>query len=322
MSDQPPPTFGQIEPVIWPPKPAPEPAAQAPTVEAPQQPPPLTVEEKRVRAAVRKAEELRRQARTLQSAAHRWAFAVIFISVVITAFGSGNAHSVFIRHDTANPWAWLPYPALELALIVEIQIGGALAEHRKPVVFWGAMLRFITAIAAITVCVYGPAETGDWGGACLHAIGPFVQFFLAEFLARARTQFKAAVEDVLARADGREQAADRRTEPRTEQAPKRTKKGSSAPRPPADERTKPADEAPQQSPSRPEQTDDDDLLVRAREAADELDRTDQRLNRDNLVRAIRAGGGTIQNAQAGPVLALIRAERGGPDIHPVRQKEA
>lgn len=291
----------------------------APAPVTPTQP---TAEERRAKAAAAAAEKLRAKASRVQAAARRWAFAVILISTVITVFGSGNAHAVFLRHDTTDPWAWLPYPALEAALIVEIQIGGELAEHKLKVRLWGDALRLVTAIAAVTVCVYGPAETGDWGGAGLHALGPVVQFFLAEFLARARAQFKAASEALLARADGRESAGRVTDDARTDKPGKRTGKPSSASRPRPDERTTAADSATSASADQSAPVDDDDLLVRAHAAADELARTDQRLNRDNLVRVIRAGGGTIQNKDAGRLLAQVRAERGGPDLHPVHQKGA
>lgn len=296
--------------------------APAPVQLEPAAPPVAAAEDRRAKAAALAADKLRRRAAQLRITARRWTFAVIVISAVVTLFGSGNSHQVYLHHDTANPWAWLPYPALEAALIVEIQVGAALAEHKVPVVFWGAALRVVTAVAAITVCVYGPAESGDWGGAGLHAIGPVVQFFLAEFLARAREKFRLATEALLDKADGRENtvrgSADREVEP----AAKRTKKSSSASRPRTDGRTKPADEPAAAAADPSVQVDEKDLLVRAHAAADELARTDQRLNRDNLVRAIRAGGGTIQNKDGGRLLAQIRAERGGPDLQPVREKGA
>ncbi|MFG7940981.1 hypothetical protein [Streptomyces cacaoi] len=152
-------------------------------------------------AATRRAGALRSRAAAARATARRWAVAVIAISTVITVFGSGNAHDVLAAHHTPEPWGWFLYPALEAGLIVEIQIGGALAEHGRRVRFWGGALRVVTAAAAVTVCVYGPAENGDVGGAVLHAIGPFVQFWLAEFLAAARAQFKTASEKLLREAE-------------------------------------------------------------------------------------------------------------------------
>lgn len=316
--------FGPTTPVVWPPKAAPEPAPAPPSPPAGERPTPgpLTAEERRAQAEAKKAAALWKKSRKLARSARFWTAFVIVISTLITIFGSGNAHDVLAHHNTPEPWGWFLYPALEAALIVEIQIGSALAEQDEQVVFWGAALRSVTAICAITLCVYGPAENGDTGGAFLHSIGPTVQFVLAEFLASARRGFKRSVEKVVAQAEGRAMAADRRTETRTEHPKKRTKKSSSAPRPAADGRTSPADGPRLPTPPGPSTEADDDLLVRAREAADELQRTDQRLNRDNLVRAIRAGGGTIQNSEAGPILTQLRAERGTPDLHPVRRKEA
>lgn len=306
-------------------QPEPAPVAETPTpapVAEPVKPQPPNAEELAEKRRTAAADKLRRKAEHIRIVGRRWTFAVILISTVVTLFGSGNSHQVYLHHDTTNPWAWLPYPALEAALIVEIQVGATLAEHKVPVKFWGAALRFVTAFAAVTVCIYGPAENGDWGGAGLHALGPVVQFFLAEFLARAREHFRQAVDALLGKADGRENAVRPSDERRTEAAKKAPKKTPSAPRPRADERTKTADE-PQTPPTAADAgPDDDEVLVRAHAAADELERTDQRLNRDNLVRAIRAAGGTIQNKDAGRILAQVRAERGGPDLHTVREKGA
>lgn len=153
-----------------------------------------------VRGAQQLAAGLREERQQVQATARRWAVTVIAVSTVITVFGSGNAHEVLARHNTPEPWGWFLYPALEAGLIVEIQIGGALAVHGRKVIFWGAALRVVTALAAVTVCVFGPAERGDFGGAVLHAIGPVVQFWLAEFLAAARAQFKKIAEDLESRA--------------------------------------------------------------------------------------------------------------------------
>jgi len=151
--------------------------------------------------AKRQAKVLEERRRDVLATARRWAITVIAISTVITVFGSGNAHDVLSKHHTPEPWGWFLYPALEAGLIVEIQIGGALAALSRPVAFWGAALRVVTALAAVTVCVYGPAENGDVGGAVLHAIGPIVQFWLAEFLAAARKQFKNAADDLTEQAE-------------------------------------------------------------------------------------------------------------------------
>jgi len=288
------------------PAPTPQPAAPTP-------------EEIQAQRNAEAAAKHRATAAGIQRRSRNWTVLFIVISAVITIFGSGNAHSVLHRHETPDPWGWFLYPALEAGLIVEIQIGAVLAEYEESVVFWGAALRAMTALAAITLCVYGPAEVHDPGGAILHAIGPTIQFFCAEFLAAARRRFKRAVEKVMALAEGRENAAKGIESPRTAVAKKRTKKQPSVPRPPADGRTKPTMAPPVPGLTGP---DDHDLLVRARAAADELERTKERLNRDNLVRAIRAGGGTIQNKDAGRILDQIRAERGAPALTPVREKGA
>lgn len=146
-----------------------------------------------------KVGRLREQRRQVQKEAGRWSLGVIAISALITIFGSGNAHDVLAKHHTPDPWGWCLYPALEAALIVEIQVGSALSGHARAVVFWGTALRVVTAAAAVTLCVYGPAENGDPGGAVLHALGPLVQFFLAEFLAASRRQFLGASKDIDAR---------------------------------------------------------------------------------------------------------------------------
>lgn len=248
--------------------------------------------------------------------------AIIAISMVITYVGSTNSHDLLIHHHTPDRAAWLLYPAVEAMLVVEIQIGGLLAEYKRSVAFWGTALRAVTAGAAVTLGAAGPAEVGDIWGAFYHALGPVVQFFLAEFLAHARPQFRAASDDIEDRAAGGREAVRPSDERKAKPSRRRTGKVPSAARPLPDGRTKPADE-PTSAPAEPSApVDEKDLLVRAHAAADELARTDQRLNRDNLVRAIRAGGGTIQNKDAGRILAQVRAERGGPDLHPVRQKGA
>jgi hypothetical protein len=248
--------------------------------------------------------------------------AIILISAIITYVGSTNAHDLLIRHHTSNTAAWLLYPALEAGLVVEIQIGGLLAEYSRSVRFWGAALRIVTAASALTLSAAGPAELGDWLGAMYHALGPIGQFFFAEFLAHARPEFRGAAEDIEERTNAHQRPVRSASERHTKATRKRTTKRPSAPGRVADGRTKPTDETTAAPSETAPVLDDDDLLVRAHAAADELERTDQRLNRDNLVRAIRAGGGTIQNKDAGRLLAQLRTERGGPDIHPVRANGA
>lgn len=312
------------------------PAPQEPAQSA--QPTPEEIAEKRRKAsAARAAAEFRAKAKQLTRTSRIAMGAVILISAIITAFGSGNAHDLFSAHHTGEPWSWFPYPALEAGLIVEIQIGGFLGEHKKTVVFWGAALRLVTALAAITLCFYGPAEQNDWAGACIHAIGPFVQFFLAEYLAHARAQFRAAIDDLNALADGRTKAADAdllsRTAESANSAKDRTKKR--AERRPSTGKSRPSASsatdgrgastptaAASASPAALDPSVDEDLLVRARAAADHVIKSGDRLNRDNLVRAIRAGGGTCPNKVAGTVLAIVRAEHGAPDLRPIAQQGA
>lgn len=314
----------------------PTPAPDQPS--APSKPTPEEVaEQRRKESAAKAAAEFRAKARQLTRTSRYAMGAVIAISAIITAFGSGNAHDLFSAHHTGEPWSWFPYPALEAGLIVEIQIGGFLGEHKKIVVFWGAALRFVTALAAITLCFYGPAEQNDWAGACIHAIGPFVQFFLAEYLAHARAQFRAAIDDLTALADGRTKAADadllsrtsesaasakERTKRRAEKRPAARKSGPSASSTADGRAVSSSANAGGSRPSALDPSVDDDLLVRARAAADQLLASNQRLNRDNLVQAIRAGGGTCPNKVAGTVLATVRAERGGPDLRPIAQQGA
>ncbi|WP_030407513.1 hypothetical protein [Streptomyces albus] len=218
-------TLGEFQPIeALAAKPA---VAAEPERPEPERPEPAAEPERPERwptdAVLRQAGALRARARTVQATARRWAVAVIAISTVITVFGSGNAHDVLAQHNTPEPWGWFLYPALEAGLIVEIQIGGALAEHGRRVRFWGGALRVVTAAAAVTVCVYGPAEDGDIGGAVLHALGPFVQFWLAEFLAAARAQFKTAAETLLQEA---EDLLIRRPETECETGPTETRSHS------------------------------------------------------------------------------------------------
>jgi hypothetical protein len=308
---------------------------------APQQPTEPTheekVEQRRKESAARAAKQFRKEADRLTRIS-RWAMAaVILISAIITTFGAGNAAELFSRHHTGNPWSWLPYPALEAGLIVEIQIGGFLGEHKRSVVFWGAALRFVTALAAITLCFYGPAEQADWAGAAIHAIGPFVQFFLAEYLAHARKEFRVAIDALHALAEGRQQAATvdlsprtagdvahskERTKKRAERRPSVGKSRPSASSVPDGRASHASSAAPAARPTASGPSVDEDLLVRAREAADRLAAKDEKLNRDNLVREIRAGGKACPNAVGSTVLAIVRAERGAPDLRPITQQGA
>lgn len=313
------------------PAPAPAPVAEPETPAAEPQPDKPTgptaaeiTEARRAEAALKAAEQLRRKARALTWTAWFWTAVVIAISAVITAFGSGNAHTVFLRHNTTDPWAWFPYPALEAALIVEIQIGGVLAQHKQSVKFWGTALRIVTAIAAVTLCVYGPAEEGDGGGAVLHAIGPFTQFWLAEFLAAARTRFQAAIESLLDRADGRERAA---TEPgqssaqdRSSRSRARQRKTSGAvPR-------KTAENAPEggsedrssDSGTGPELV----LTPHEKRALKAIRAKGLYPSKATVQKEVRAAGGGIGTKRALALSAAWRTGGTGPDLHVVNEKEA
>lgn len=323
MSDQPqqPPVLGPMLPVPWPP-PAADPlpdTAPAPRP-APAAEPEPTVEEKRARAMAKKAGEYRRQAGALRAAARRWAIAVILISGIITVFGSGNAHDVLARHNTPEPWGWFLYPALEAGLIVEIQIGGALAEQSKRVEFWGAALRVVTALAAITVCVYGPAENGDLGGAILHAIGPTVQFFLAEFLAAARARFKAAVEELeakAARTEGREPVQpERRQETGKKRSPKTA--GSKTKTVPETEESDAAGDRPSDPGTGPEVV----LTPNEKKALAAIQRKGLRVSKRTVIDEVRAVGGAIGTTRALLIAREWGPVPGGPHLSVVDQKEA
>jgi hypothetical protein len=329
VPDEPPFTF-ETRQLPWPPRPEDEPQPAAPEpepqkeptppsaaeVEALVPPAPQTPEERRAQSAARKAEELRAKARGLQRSSRLWATAVILISLIITIYGSGNAHTVFHRHDTADPWAWFPYPALEAALVVEIQIGGALAEHGRRVRFWGAALRFVTAVAAVTVCVYGPAEYGDLGGALLHAIGPVVQFWLAEFLARSRTQFKAAIEDLMAKAEGREQAAAAPSRDRDQRSPKRSPKparpvSKTVPEPPGTDRSPARETGPELV-----------LTPVEKKALAAIAKRGERVSKRTVINEVRALGGAIGTTRALQIAREWGPVSGGPDLSVVTEQEA
>lgn len=330
MSDQltPPPVLGPTMPVQWPPaaEQAPQPAPDARTEPAPatpEQPAPPSVpspEEKRARAAAKKAAVLRVKERKLQRSARLWATVVIAISTLITIFGSGNAHDVLSHHNTPEPWGWFLYPALEAALIVEIQIGGALAEHNEPVVFWGAGLRVVTALAAITLCIYGPAEAGDVGGAVLHALGPFVQFWLAEFLAAARRRFKAAVEKVAAQADGREQQAVVSVKEQPQRSRKRSPKTTGS-----GPDTEPKTTAGEQDQDRsPDQGTGPELVLTPieKKALASLQKKSKRVSKRTVIEEVRALGGAIGTTRALQIAREWGPDSGGPELSLVEQKEA
>jgi hypothetical protein len=308
------------------PAPAAETPAPAPTPE-PVKPQPPTAEElaekRRAAAAVQAIEKLRRRAEQIRMIGRRWSFAVILISAVITLFGSGNAHAVFRRHDTADPWAWMPYPALEAALIVEIQVGATLAEHKVPVKFWGAALRFVTAFAAVTVCIYGPAENGDWGGACLHAIGPIVQFFLAEFLARAREHFRQAADSLLDKADGREHSARVPVAPGKDRGPKTAKRSPKTTHAGAEPVSKTTEEGPAEDRS-PEIGTGPALVLTPQEkkAIAAIQRKGLRVSKRTVIEEIRAGGGAIGTTRALAIAREWGPGSGGPELQIVHEKEA
>ncbi len=297
------------------------PAKPALAVVASQTPEELA-EQQRVALEAKEAAEKQAEKKRLRRNTRMGMGAIILISAVITYVGSTNAHDLLIRHHTSTVAAWLLYPALEAGLVVEIQIGGLLAEYNRSVRFWGAALRVVTAASALTLSAAGPAELGDWFGAMYHALGPIGQFFFAEFLAHTRPEFRGAADDIEERTSAHPRPVQSAADRHVKATRKRTAKRPSAPGRVAGGRTKRTDETPAASAEPIAVPDDDDLLVRAHAAADELERTDQRLNRDNLVRAIRAGGGTIQNKDAGRLLAQLRNERGGPDLRSVREKGA
>lgn len=310
------------------PQPQPAPIAETPApTPKPTTPQPPTAEElaekRRAAAAAQAIEKLRRRAEHIRIIGRRWSFAVILISAVITLFGSGNSHQVYLHHDTTNPWAWLPYPALEAALIVEIQVGATLAEHKVPVKFWGAALRFVTAFAAVTVCIYGPAEGGDWGGAALHALGPVVQFFLAEFLARAREHFRQAADSLLDKADGREQSA------RVPAAPVKDRTGKTMKRSPKTTQTggepvsKTTTDTTEEDRS-PETGTGPDLVLTPQEkkAIAAIQRKGLRVSKRTVIEEIRAGGGAIGTTRALAIAREWGPGTGGPELQIVHEKEA
>lgn len=128
---------------------------------------------------------------------------VALIILVITAYGTSNAHEALHRHDTPDPWGWMLYPAVEAALIVELQAGayvgrmlrrirkanGTEDEKAKKKFNWGMAMRLATALAAILLNIWYPIEVHDGRGAVLHVVGPVLQIFIVEALAHYRDAF-------------------------------------------------------------------------------------------------------------------------------------
>lgn len=128
---------------------------------------------------------------------------VALIILVITAYGTSNAHEALHRHDTPDPWGWMLYPAVEAALIVELQAGAyvgrilnrirknspAGGEKAKKKFNWGMAMRLATALAAILLNIWYPIEVHDGRGAILHVVGPVLQIFIVEALAHYRDAF-------------------------------------------------------------------------------------------------------------------------------------
>jgi hypothetical protein len=127
---------------------------------------------------------------------------VAFIILVITAYGTSNAHQALHRHDTPDPWGWMLYPAVEAALIVELQAGAYVGrmmrrilkakgdqEKKERKFNWGMAMRLATACAAVVLNVWYPIEVGDSSGAVLHILGPLLQIFIVEALAHYRDAF-------------------------------------------------------------------------------------------------------------------------------------
>lgn len=272
-------------------------------------------------AAAKAAAVLRKRGERLLHASRWIMMAVVSISVIITAFGTGNAHAVFVRHDTADPWGWFPYPALEAALIVEIQAGGLLAEHKLSVGPWGSALRCVTAAMAVTVCVYGPAETGDIGGALLHAIGPVCQFFLAEFLARARQAFRDAIDKLQVQADRSEQAG---REPASTERPSRSRARSAKNARTGTGRSRDGESGTTSGDRSPRSGTSPQLVLTPieRRALEKLISQGKNLSKNNIINAVRADNGPIGTTRALEIAAAYRTGTGGPGLHIVAKKEA
>jgi hypothetical protein len=188
---------------------------------------------------------------------------VALIILVITAYGTSNAHQALHRHDTPDPWGWMLYPAVEAALIVELQagayVGGMLRRILKAQqadggqadkaskANWGMAMRLATAVAALVLNIWYPLEVHDGRGGVLHGIGPVLQIFIVEALAHYRDAFNEIDRHLLDAIAAREVAlAPPAPAPRQRPVP--------APRPPVVPSSSPREEA-QLVPSSPPEED-------------------------------------------------------------------
>lgn len=305
-------------------EPQPAPAAQPPVstpVAEPVKPTPEELAERRRAARFARAlAQVQKQRGRLRRHTLISMTAVVIISGVITYFGSDNAHDLLVRHHTSSGAAWLLYPALEAGLIVEIQIGGVLAEHKRRVAFWGTALRVVTAVAAVTLCAAGPGEVGDNWGAIYHALGPVVQFFIAEFLAHGRAEFKGAADDLDRDAEDHKNAATAPPKQRDTKTPKRSPKTTQA-GPAAPRETAAAAAVEDQE----VETGTGPALVltpQEKKALTAIQRKGLRVSKRTVIEEVRAAGGAIGTTRALAIAREWGPGSGGPELSVVHEKEA
>lgn len=133
------------------------------------------------------------QAKAAKRAAAAMDASIVIVAALTMSFSFGNIHQFALQHGTADPIAWFPAPAIDLALIGALMGDAYLSRHGLDAGPWAKALRWFAGLATLALNTWESVAARDAAGILLHASMPVLLFCLAEAAVPYRQRFAEVV---------------------------------------------------------------------------------------------------------------------------------
>lgn len=133
------------------------------------------------------------QAKAAKRAAAAMDASIVIVAALTMSFSFGNIHQFALQHGTADPIAWFPAPAIDLALIGALMGDAYLSRHGLDAGPWAKALRWFAGLATLALNTWESVAARDAAAILLHASMPVLLFCLAEAAVPYRQRFAEVV---------------------------------------------------------------------------------------------------------------------------------
>lgn len=133
------------------------------------------------------------QAKAAKRVANAMDAAIVVVAALTMSFSFGNIHQFALQHGTADPIAWFPAPAIDLALIGALMGDAYLSRHGLDAGPWAKALRWFAGLATLALNTWESVAARDAAAILLHASMPVLLFCLAEAAVPYRQRFAEVV---------------------------------------------------------------------------------------------------------------------------------